>query len=64
MSVRPLRNTPTMSAPTRVPMMMPRPPKRLVPPSTTAVMASRFSVCPALGSPAPMRATLSKDAMP
>ena len=34
-------------------MTMPRPPKRLVPPSTTAVIASRFSVCPTFGSPTP-----------
>ena len=43
---------------------MPRPPNRLVPPSTTAVMASRFSVWPAFGSPTPVRATDSSEAMP
>ena len=43
---------------------MPRPPNRLVPPSTTAVIASRFSVCPAFGSPTPVRATDSSAAMP
>src|SRR3989344_701328 len=63
-SVSPLRNTPTISATTSVPKIMPRPPNRLVPPSTTALMASRFSVWPAFGSPAPVRATDSTDAMP
>jgi hypothetical protein len=59
-----LRNTPTMSAPISVPMMSPRPPNRLVPPSTTAVMLSRFSVWPACGSPTPVRAIESSEAMP
>ena len=36
-SVSPLRNTPTINAPSSVPTIDPRPPKRLVPPSTTAV---------------------------
>ncbi len=53
-----------MSAPISVPMMMPRPPNRLVPPSTTAVMLSSLSVCPACGSPTPVRATASSAAMP
>ena len=49
-SVSPLRNTPTITAPISVPMMLPRPPNRLVPPRTTAVMLSRFSVVwPAFG---------------
>src|SRR5688572_16207109 len=43
-SARPLRNTPTISAPISVPMIEPRPPNRLVPPITTAVMESRFAV--------------------
>ena len=43
-SVRPFRKTPTIIAPTGVPITVPRPPNRLVPPRTTAVMASRFSV--------------------
>src|SRR5690349_23241613 len=43
-SARPLRNTPTMSAPISVPTMEPRPPNRLVPPITTAVMLSRLAV--------------------
>src|SRR5688500_6278407 len=54
-SARPLRKTPTMSAPISVPTMEPRPPNRLVPPMTTAVMESRFAVPPALGLTAPMR---------
>ena len=48
--LEPLRKTPTMRTPTRVPMMLPRPPKRLVPPRTTAVMLARLSVCPSFGS--------------
>src|SRR5262249_44131636 len=44
-SARPLRNTPTISAPISVPMIEPRPPNRLVPPITTAVIESRFAVC-------------------
>ena len=64
-SVSPLRNTPTITAPISVPMMLPRPPKRLVPPMTTAVMLSRFSVVwPAFGSPSSVRATRSSAAMP
>src|SRR5438105_1349387 len=54
-SARPLRNTPTMRAPKSVPVMLPRPPKRLVPPMTAAVMLSRLAVAPALGLTAPMR---------
>ena len=47
-SCRPLRKTPTISAPTQRAEDVPRPPNRLVPPSTTAVMLSRLSVWPAL----------------
>jgi hypothetical protein len=63
-SVRPFRNTPTINAPSSVPTIEPRPPNRLVPPSTTAVMLSRFSVCPACGSPTPVREIDSSAAMP
>jgi hypothetical protein len=35
--IRPLASTPTMSTASTVPMIPPRPPDRLVPPSTTAV---------------------------
>ncbi|MNN83428.1 hypothetical protein D3C81_2004640 [compost metagenome] len=59
-----MRNTPTISTPTSVPMIEPRPPNRLVPPSTTAVMLSRLSVWPPCGSPTPMRATDISAAMP
>ena len=48
-SCSPLRNTPTMSAPTSVPSTAPRPPNRLVPPSTTAVMESRLYSVPTFG---------------
>src|SRR5690606_8701165 len=54
-SARPLRNTPTISAPTSMPMIEPLPPNSEVPPITTAVMASRLAVCPASGETAPMR---------
>src|SRR4030095_12265648 len=43
-SARPLRNTATMRAPTSGPVSDARPPNRLVPPITTAVMLSRFAV--------------------
>ena len=48
-SARPLRNTPTISAPISVPTIEPRPPNRLVPPITTAVIESRLAVWPACG---------------
>src|SRR5271165_390954 len=49
------RNTPTISAPISVPMTEPRPPNRLVPPITTAVMLLRFMFSPAVGLMAPTR---------
>ena len=48
-SCSPLRNTPTISAPTSVPSTMPRPPNRLVPPITTAVIESRLYSTPTFG---------------
>ena len=54
-SARPLRNTPTISAPISVPTIEPRPPNRLVPPITTAVMESRLAVAPESELTAPMR---------
>ena len=42
-SVSPMRNTVTTSAPTRVPERRPRPPNKLVPPITTAVIVSRLT---------------------
>ncbi len=54
-SESPLRNTPTMSAPRSVPQTVPRPPKRLVPPMTTAVMESRLRSAPAFGLAALLR---------
>ena len=53
--LRPLRAMPTMMAPSRVPMTTPRPPNRLVPPMTTAVMVSRLAPRPDCGLAAPMR---------
>src|ERR1700722_2594521 len=49
------RNTPTMSAPTSVPMIDPLPPNSDVPPITTAVMLSRLAFSPAVGLIAPTR---------
>src|SRR4051794_38262520 len=54
-SVRPLRSTPTTGARTSVPNRGPRPPKRLFPPITPAVMESRFAVPPACGLADAMR---------
>src|ERR1700687_108897 len=51
--VSPLRKMPTIRVPTSVPRTLPRPPNRLVPPTTTAVMLSRLAHCPACGSPDP-----------
>src|SRR4051794_24358428 len=53
--VKPLRSTPTMSAPKSVPMTRPRPPKSEVPPITTAVIESRLAVEPACGEAEAMR---------
>ena len=53
-----MRNTPTMRAPIRLPSTVPRPPNRLVPPITTAVIESRLASMPELGLAAltrPMR---------
>ena len=44
--------------------MLPRPPNRLVPPITTAVMLSRFAVCNAFGSALGMRPRESHAPMP
>src|SRR5215216_6593783 len=41
---KPLRRTAGMNTPTTVPTIVPMPPKRLVPPMTTAAIASRLSV--------------------
>ena len=43
MSTRPLLSTPMISDPMSVPMIVPRPPKRLVPPRMTAAMTSSSS---------------------
>ena len=48
-------NTPTISAPKNVPRIEPRPPKRLMPPITTAVMDSRFASKNEVGLTEPTR---------
>ena len=53
-SASPLRKKPTISAPISVPMIDPRPPNRLVPPMTTAVMLSRLVMAPPSGLIAPI----------
>src|SRR5215207_1881895 len=55
LSVKPFRSTPTIIAPNSVPMTRPRPPNRLVPPITTAVIESRLAVAPACGLAEAMR---------
>src|SRR5271170_1886831 len=57
------RNTPTISAPISVPIIEPRPPNRLVPPITTAVMLSRLPLAPAVGLIAPMRPISAQPAI-
>ena len=54
-SAKPLRNTPTISAPISVPTIEPRPPNRLVPPITTAVIDVEVGVLAAVRADAPMR---------
>src|SRR5262245_24338160 len=61
---RPLRKTPTISAPSSVPKIEPRPPNRLVPPITTAVIESRLAVWPACGETEPMRPIRTQPATP
>ena len=53
-----------ISAPIRVPMIVPRPPNRLVPPITTAVIADSSYITPAVGSAAFTRAMNSSPARP
>src|SRR5271170_2692157 len=57
------RNTPTISAPISVPTIEPRPPNRLVPPITTAVILSRLPLAPAVGLIAPMRPISAQPAI-
>ena len=47
-----------------VPMMAPRPPKRLVPPITTAVMLSRLASVSAFGLALPARPIWSQAVKP
>ena len=54
----------TMSAPSSVPTTPPRPPNRLVPPMTTAVMLSRLASVIALGLAAPARPMRTHAARP
>src|SRR5579872_2535841 len=57
------RKTPTISAPMTVPTIEPRPPNRLVPPMTTAVMLSRLAFSPAVGLIAPTRPMSAQPAI-
>src|SRR5271166_6940918 len=57
------RNTPTISAPTTVPTIEPRPPNSEVPPITTAVMLLRFMFSPAVGLIAPTRPISAQPAI-
>ena len=50
--------TATVSAPSTVPIIVPRPPNRLVPPSTTAAMTSSSKPPPAFDEPLPSRAAM------
>ena len=54
-SERPRVNEPTIRAPRRLPISPPRPPNRLVPPMTTAVMLSRLASGMPFGRRAPAR---------
>src|ERR1700733_4463565 len=57
------RKTPTISAPTSVPMIDPLPPNSDVPPITTAVMLSRLAFSPAVGLIAPTRPIRAQPAI-
>ena len=61
--MRPLPITATVSAPSIVPIIVPRPPNRLVPPSTTAAITSSSKPPPALDEPLPSRAAMMMPAM-
>ena len=63
-SCRRFDSSPKISTPTKVPAMPPRPPIRLVPPITTAAMASSSSPWPASGLPWRYCATKSTAATP
>ena len=52
--LRPLFRTPIIKAPIIVPIILPSPPDRLVPPSTTAAIASSSKPVPALGDADPI----------
>ena len=53
-----------MSAPMTVPMTLPRPPKRLTPPMTTAAIEDSSSGSPAIDEPPEKRAVCSTPAIP
>src|SRR6185437_12665115 len=57
------RKTPTIRAPITVPTIEPRPPNRLVPPITTAVMLSRLAFSAAVGLIAPTRPISAQPAI-
>jgi hypothetical protein len=53
---------PSVSTPSTVPSTVPRPPNRLVPPSTTAVMTASSKFTPWLADPLPSRMATSTPA--
>ncbi len=64
MITKPFRSTAGMKTPKTVPRIVPMPPNRLVPPITTAAIASRLSVaCPPIVV-VPKRARFMKPASP
>ena len=63
-SVRPFAIIPVNTAPITVPTTVPRPPKRFVPPRTTAVMTVNSNPLAELAEPEPSRAAIRMPAMP
>ena len=61
--IRPLPMAAIVSAPSRVPTMVPRPPISEVPPSTTAAMTSSSKPTAALEEPEPSRAAIMMPAI-
>ena len=60
--IRPLPITAMVSAPSTVPRIVPRPPNRLVPPSTTAAITSSSKPTAAFEEPLPSRAAMMMPA--
>src|SRR5690606_1442079 len=63
-SVKPLAITPVISAPMTVPTIVPRPPNRFVPPSTTAAITVSSKPSAELAEPEPSRAAVRMPAAP